>query len=268
MPKYWQVLSFFVVEKLYLFKTRIGRKKHLYFAVKYIQITRHSAGLSGLPQKHKLVFLTLKLLQLPSQAYFLKYCIFIKFLTLFVSIQIFLPSAKRLTVTPLMSLPSLSVFMMSFSLVHLLSSEITSKQSFSESSLIFISRLTGQVVLFSPECETQTGMLAVRASVPQVSMTARAQEVQQANKSSWIWTNHAPAKQCDWTRVHHQHHCCVDFRWKNSLSSCLKISQTWNQINRYLYVKTSMRERIPTRARRERGTRAFCEMWRVLQQFH
>ncbi len=122
--------------------------------MKYIQITRHSAGLSGLPQKHKLVFLTLKLLQLPSQAYFLKYCIFIKFLTLFVSIQIFLPSAKRLTVTPLMSLPSLSVFMMSFSLVHLLPSEITSKESFSESSLIFISRLTAQVVLFSPECET------------------------------------------------------------------------------------------------------------------
>ncbi len=53
--------------------SRLGKdqeleNKHLLsFAVKYIQIKRHSAGLSGLPQKH--VFLTLKLLQLLSQAY-------------------------------------------------------------------------------------------------------------------------------------------------------------------------------------------------------
>ncbi len=223
--------------------------------------------LSGLPQKHKLVFLTLNSLQLPSQHISLN-TVFYKVSHLVRFDTIFLPSAKRLTVTPLMSLPSLYIRLhdvFQFGTPFIVWNHIQTKL-FWEFAYLYIQTNWSSCSLFSWVWNTDWHVSGARECSAGEHDSASAR-VQQANKSSWIWTNHAPAKQCDWTRVHHQHHCCVDFRWKNSLSSCLKISQTWNQINRYLYVKTSMRERIPTRARRERGTRAFCEVWRACSSF-
>ncbi len=156
---------------------------------------------------------------------------------MFVSIQIFLPSGKAVNshsphvFTVFIRLHDVFQFGTPFIVWNHIQTKL-----FWEFAYLYIQTNWSSCSLFS-WVWTQTGIVSGARECSAGEHDSASARSAASEQSSWIWTNHAPAKQCDWTRVHHQHHCCVDFRWKNSLSSCLKISQTWNQINRYYMLK-------------------------------